>query len=127
MIEVYDLECLSNLFTYTGYDYKQDKWFQYVISEWRNDYNELVEHLSKLELQIGFNNLGYDYPLEHHLINHYNEYSTLGGQLLAQNLYSKSQSIIESEFNEIADKNSFIHQMDLFRIWHYNNKARRSS
>lgn len=31
------------------------------------------------------------------------------------------------EFSAIADKNSFIKQIDLFKIWHYNNKARMTS
>ena len=45
--EVYDIECLCNLFTYTGYDYKEDKWYQFVISNWRNDYKELYKHLTE--------------------------------------------------------------------------------
>jgi hypothetical protein len=127
MIEVYDLECLSNLFTYTGYDYKNDKWYQFVICKWRNDYEELLKHLYTLKLQIGFNNKKYDYPLEHHLINHANDYINMDGQVLAQFLYQKSQSIIDTEFSEIADKNEFISQLDLFKIWHYSNKARLTS
>ena len=47
ILEVYDLECLSNLFTYTGYRPATDEWFQYVICSWRNDAKELYEHLTK--------------------------------------------------------------------------------
>lgn len=127
MIEVYDLECLSNLFTYTGYDYKNNSWNTYVICDWRNDYLDLIEHLKNVTLQIGFNNENYDYPLQHHLMRHYDEYKSIGGQMLAQKLYVKSQDIINQEFSAIADKNKYINQLDLFRIWHYDNKARRTS
>ena len=54
ILEVYDLECLSNVFTYTGYCPKTNEWFQYVICPWRNNYNELVMHLKRDKIvQVG--------------------------------------------------------------------------
>lgn len=126
--EIYDIECLSNLFTYTGYRYKEDKWYQYVISNWRNDYKELYKHLTENKiLQIGFNNESFDYPVIHHFINHFNDYYNKSGQEISADLYTKAQEIINQEFSVIADKNKFIHQLDLYRIWHFNNNARRTS
>ena len=121
-IEVYDLECLTNVFTYTGYDVTHKKWYQFVIANWRNDYKELVIHLKQEGMiQVGFNNEDYDYPIEHHLLNHVDEYMYLTGFELSQRIYAKSQFIIEQEFSAIADRNKFIPQIDLFKIWHYNN------
>lgn len=128
ILEVYDLECLSNLFTYTGFDCKEKKYYQFVICKWRNDLEELYKHLFRDKLiQVGFNNESYDYPLLHHLINHYEEYKRCDGQEVASRLYNKSQAIIESEFSAIVDKNKYIKQLDLYRVWHYNNKARSCS
>jgi hypothetical protein len=127
ILEVYDLECLRNLFTYTGYSPKEDKFYQYCICEWRNEIKELINHLKRDKLlQVGFNNLSYDYSLEHHLLNH-PEYLYWDGQEVATHLYHKSQEIIEMEFSEIADKNKLIPQLDLYKIHHFNNKARRAS
>ena len=126
MVEVYDLECLKNLFTYTGYDYKSDRWNVFVISQWRNDYVQLMDHLKTLKVMIGYNNEAYDYPLLHHFINHFYEYGN-DGLFIAQDLYKKSQEIIEMKFSTIADKNKFIFQIDLYLIWGYNNKARSCS
>lgn len=129
-LEVYDLECLSNLFTYTGLDTKTKTYFQFVICKWRNDLSSLIKHLNnddKSLMMIGFNNEAYDYPLLHHIIKHYEEYKYLDGQTIAQKIYEKSQEIISMEFSAIADKNKYILQLDLYRIWHYNNKARRAS
>ena len=128
ILEVYDLECLRNLFTYTGYCPKEDKYYQFCICEWRNDLKELYTHLKRDEIiQVGFNNEGYDYPLEHHILNHFEEYKYKTGQEVAQALYTKSQEIIEQEFSVIADKNKYIQQIDLYRIHHFNNKARIAS
>jgi hypothetical protein len=128
ILEVYDLECLANLFTYTGYVPKEDKYYQFVICPWRNDYNKLVNHLRRDKLvQVGYNVEGYDYPLEHHLLNHFNEYTNASGLEISQKLYSKSQFIIEQKFNTIADRNKFIKQIDLYLIWSYNSAARTTS
>ena len=128
LAEVYDLECLSNLFTYTGYCRSENKYYQFVIHDSRNDYIKLINHLKRDKLiMVGFNNENYDYPLIHHILNHINEYISLDGQSLAQKIYAKSQSLIDSEFNTIADKNKFIMQIDLFKIWHFDNKARHTS
>lgn len=128
IIEVYDIETLSNLFTYTGFDATNKQWYQFVISKWRNDVELLYSHLFRDKLyHVGFNNESFDYPVIHHLINHYKEYQNLDGEELAQKLYKKSQDIIDQEFSTIADKNKFIKQIDLFKMWHYSNPARATS
>lgn len=128
ILEVYDLECLRNIFTYTGYCPKENKYYQFVICNWRNDLKELQAHLTRDQLiQVGFNNEGYDYPLLHHILNHFNEYKFQTGQEVACALYTKSQDIIQQEFSIIADKNKYIQQIDLYRIHHFNNKARIAS
>lgn len=126
--EVYDIEVLSNLFTYTGYDRQEKKYYQFVIHSSRNDYEKLIKHLFRGKLiMTGYNNDNYDYPIIHHMINHYEEYKYLNGRELAQKIYDKSQSIIEERFSSIADKNKHIVQIDLFKIWHYDNMARLTS
>ena len=51
----------------------------------------------------------------------------MSGYLISQKLYSKSQEIIEQQFSTIADKNKYIQQVDLYKIWNYNSKARMTS
>jgi hypothetical protein len=65
---------------------------------------------------VGFNNEGYDYPVLHHIINHYREYCCLTASDIAQKIYKKSQEIISMEFSTIADKNKFVPQLDLFKM-----------
>lgn len=128
ILEVYDIETLSNLFTYTGFDATNKKWHQFVISKWRNNSKDLYNHLFRDKIyHVGFNNENFDYPVIHHFINHFDIHEHLDGQDLAQKLYDKSQEIIEQEFSTIADRHKFIYQIDLFKIWHYNNKARMTS
>ena len=127
IVEVYDLECLSNLFTYTGYIPHTNEWFQYVIADWRNDSQQLYDHLTRGNfIMCGFNNNAYDYPLLHHFLRHFKgEYEYKSGLDVATALYDKSQYLIEEQFTEV--KKPFIPQIDLYKIFHYNNKARRCS
>lgn len=128
--EVYDIETLSNLFTYTSYVIEEDKWYVFVIHQNRNDSFELYKHLLRGNFfQIGFNNNNFDYPILHHFINHFSELQYKSGYEIAQDLYLKAQNLIndDNKFKEISDKNKYIFQIDLFTVWHYNNKARRAS
>ena len=126
--EVYDIEVLSNLFTYTGYRRQTKTFYQFVIHKSRNDFKELISHLQTNDLvMIGFNCEKYDYPILHHIINHYSEYINLDGLQLALKIYQKSQEVISQEFSAIADRNKFIPQVDLFRIWHFDNAAKATS
>lgn len=127
-LEVYDLECLRNLFTYTGYCPKDNKYYQFVICQWRNDLEKLYQHLNRDKLiQVGYNCKAYDSPLETHLMRHYNEYKFMSGQEIACSLYNKSQEIIESEFSSLKDENDYCRQLDLFTLMGYDNVAMRTS
>jgi len=126
--ECYDIECLSNLFTYTGYCRQTKTYHQFVIHSLRNDYDDLIAHLERDKIiQIGYNSDNYDYPIIHHIIRHYNEYKYLHPNEITRLIYEKSQEVIENQFSTIADWNKKIIQIDLFKIWHYDNKAKLTS
>ena len=126
--EVYDIECLCNIFTYTGYCRQTKEYHQFVIHSSRNNLDDFIKHLYRDKLiMIGYNNLNYDYPIIHHILNHYNDYKHLSGYEVAQKIYDKSQEIIGMEFSAIAEWNTKITQIDLFKIWHYDNKAKHQS
>ena len=126
--EVYDLEVLSNLFTYTGYCRQTKEYHQFVIWQDQNDYESLIEHLYRDKLiLIGYNIDNFDYPIIHHMLNHYNEYKYLNGRELAQKIYDKAQSIIDNRFNTVADWNKKMIIIDLFKIHHYDNMAKLTS
>lgn len=128
ILEIYKLISLSNLFVYTGYNTSDSKYYNFCISEWRNDSEELYKHLTKNNvIQVGFNNESYHYPLEDYFISIYNTYSSSNGRTISEILYRKSQELLLSEYNSISDKLKKIKQIDLFKIWHFNNKARATS
>jgi hypothetical protein len=128
MTEVLDIECLSNLFTYTGYCRQTKEYSVYIIHKLQNDYVDLIEHLKNKQLiLVGYNIDNYDYPILFHMINHYDEYSDLDGYELSQKIYEKSQEIISMDFSSIADWKKYHIVIDLFKIWHFDSKALSTS
>lgn len=133
MVVVYDVETLKGVFTLVSIDKDTNEIYKFVIHPERNDLDKLVEHLLKLKGQIGFNNISFDYPIIHFILTNYKSWKWVNPQVIITEIYNKAQELIEeqnrSEFaptpvNERAWK---IPQLDLFRMWHYNNSARATS
>lgn len=130
-VEIYDIETLSNCFTYTGLDRDTKDVFQFVIHKDRNDLNSFIDHLNELSGQIGFNNLNFDGQVIQFILNNYNDWLILDGEKVSEIIYSYSQKVIEISnsggFPQFPEWKMKIHQLDLFKIWHFDNKAKMTS
>ena len=129
---VYDIETLFSCFTYTAMDVNNKTIYQYVIHKDRNDLNELIKHLKNCAVGIGFNNINFDYPIIHYLLT--SNLNNLTAEEICKLIHQKAQDIInqqnQEEFNTIVaipQKKWLIFQVDLFKMWHYNNKNRKTS
>lgn len=121
---VYDIETLINCFTYTAINRDTKEVVKYVIWGDINDFHPLLIHLSQCKGQIGFNNLNFDYPVIHYIIKEREKLNQLSADQIAKKIYKKAQDTIEREYSAIKEEEVIIPQLDLFRIWHYDNKAR---
>ena len=127
---IYDLETYPNVFTMAVEHADAPLKWMFEISDWRNDSKQIVEFVRWLAdsnaRMVGFNNIGFDYPILHQLMQM--------GQSDAKTLYLKAQAIIASHDD---DENRWLHtvkptdrhvaQIDLFKIHHFDNKARSTS
>jgi hypothetical protein len=140
-IYVYDLETCASVITYTGYNIDTKEVVQYVLHKDRFELLELINHLEQCKGQIGFNNIGFDYPIIHYIMElvpkliRKAEEEFLwdeSNEEIITLIYNKSQEIINAQdddkyANLIQEKNWKIHQLDLYKIWHFDNKAKRTS
>lgn len=118
---VYDIECLSNFFSYYAINKKTNDVLCFYIHENHNDWEKLIYHLNNnVFFHIGFNNLGYDYPVLHKLLKS-------DKKLNAEEIYKISQEVISNEYANIPLWDVLIQQIDVFSIKHYNNKAKSTS
>ena len=127
---VYDLEIYPNVFTASFKHPLTGTRAFFEISERRNDLQDLTWFLNTLReagcRMIGFNNIGFDYPIIH-LIMEY-PFNGLG----VEHLYQKCDSIINTPWdrrfdNVIWDNDVLIPQIDLFKIHHFDNENRHTS
>ena len=134
-IWVYDIETLKSCFTYTAINIDTEEIVKFVIHKDRNDSVALLEHLNNCKGQIGFNNINFDYPIIHFFMKMFETLSLdKDPEFTIQVLYQKAQDIItaQNQINfttivAIAQNEWLIAQLDLFKLWHFNNKARSTS
>jgi hypothetical protein len=127
---VFDIETYPNVFTLAVEHADAPLRWMFEISDWRNDSREIVAFLQFLKendaRMVGFNNLGFDYPVMHTLIRM--------GTSTAATLYDKAMAIINSQDEDgskwmhlVKPSDQFVTQIDLFKIHHFDNKARATS
>jgi hypothetical protein len=127
---VFDIETYPNVFTLAVEHADVPLRWMFEISDWRNDSREIVAFLQFLKendaRMVGFNNLGFDYPVLHTLIRM--------GTSTAGTLYEKAMAIIGSQDEDgskwthlVKPSDQFVTQIDLFKIHHFDNKARATS
>lgn len=117
----YDLETIINCFTLCAEHDDGTQW-QFEISERRNDRQELIEWLEWLidtrQEMRGFNNSGFDYQVLFGIYTLQNRIKN------AADIYKLAQHVIHTE----QFKNPIlIPQIDLYKIHHFDNKARMTS
>ncbi len=125
---VYDIETFPNVFTLSAEMLNSDIKSTWEISEFRDDRRALIEwftYLSRTQTpMIGFFSLEFDYPVIHYIMQHPNA--------TVAEIYARSMEIIaaqgENRFaNQIWQDNRFAPQIDLFKINHFDNRAKTTS
>ncbi len=127
-IEVLDIETIINCFTYSGFNIDTKEKVQFVLHESRDDRNALCNHLNSLKYLIGYNIEGFDYPILHLILDNVRKLSL---SALIELIYNKSQAIIRDQENPfthtIPEWKRKIPICDLFKIWHFDNQAKKCS
>ena len=132
---VMDYETLVNCFVGVFKHYKTDEEFIFVVHELQNDFNALVEFLKKnkknKEWHISYNGLAFDAQITHYILKNEKNLLSLTRQEIAQTLYKYAQETISKsnrkEFLEFPEWYMTIRQIDVFKLNHWDNPAKRSS
>lgn len=121
-IYIYDLETYPNMFLASFKNIKNGEWREFEISDRCNDINILRVFLfEEVKGLIGFNNINFDYPVLHNSILKNNKIWS------SYDIYKEVEIIIKSKYSSIWDNQTIIPQLDLYKIWHYDNKNKYTS
>lgn len=128
--EVADIEVYPNYFLYVGHGADNEEIYEYSLhsSDTENTIGEFIDRMRDNIAMIGFNNIGYDYPVLHHIFTNDKKFRHMCVSNVCDQIYNFSKNLIESEEKQwINPKEYIIPQLDLFQIHHFTNKARRTS
>lgn len=127
---IYDIEAMLNLFSLTIMSADTGDIWVFEVSERRNDLPQLVEFVYWLRdtraRMVGFNNVGYDYPMLHFILMNY-RYG-----LTVENIRAQNDKIIATPFNQrwdnhVAPWDVIVPQVDLYLIHRFDDRTRSTS
>jgi len=127
---IWDLETYPNCFTCCVADVTERKIKVFEISTRKDQREQMFQYLRNVRKVkgrlVGFNSCGFDYPVMHYLLK--NKTISVGEIYDYAMKVIKSMSNPETRWNYIVrDKDVMIDQVDLFKIHHFDNKARATS
>lgn len=131
-----DYETICNCFIGVFQHYKDDSERQiFVVNESQNDLPKLISffklNIKNKEWHISFNGLNFDAQITHRILKDQNILLKMSGTDAAKYLYQYAQSVIDKstkgDFLEFPPFKMQIKQIDLFKMNHWDNKAKMSS
>jgi hypothetical protein len=121
---IYDTECYPNFWCLVAIFADTDDVYIFEISERHNDILRLMEFFYWVKYRnhrmVGFNNIGYDYPMLHHLINIPDVAAMSGGEI-ATKMYQRNEAIFNTPWSQrfstnIPIYNHLLTQLDLCKL-----------
>ena len=132
---VMDYETLSNCFVGVFEHYKTQESKVFIIHDIQNDLDKFIEFLKQnytnREWHISYNGLAFDGQVTHYIIDNYKDWEDLDGCDIARQIFIYAQTCIQKsrnkEFQDYPQWKMKINQIDIFKMHHWDNPAKRSS
>ena len=132
---VMDYETLSNCFIAVFEDVKSEHTETFICHKSQNDILEFITFLERNitlgEWHVSFNGLAFDSQITEYILRDKDQLLEQDGDTIAKFIYQKAQETIENsnngDFAKFSPKNLSIRQIDVFKLNHWDNPAKRSS
>ncbi len=132
-ILIHDIETLKEMFLLSIFIPDEGKWIDITVNKNMNNIHLLDEMVSKYQdyYWVGYNSLRFDSQVIEWILRNYQYWEDKSWQEICLKIYQKAQDTIDDSNYDVMpvyseDKISY-KQIDLFLIWHYNNKNRMVS
>jgi hypothetical protein len=130
-----DFETLSNCFIGVFEDIKSENREIFVIHSSQNDILPFITFLERNialdEWHVSFNGLGFDSQITEYVLRNKEQLLEMSGEDIARFIYQKAQFVISKqnsgEFLEFSPRDLQIKQVDVYKLNHWDNPAKRSS
>jgi len=129
-----DYETLSNCFVAVFKHYKSEETKVFVVHELQDDRESFIDFLknniNKREWHISFNGLAFDAQVTHYILDNHQDFVFGKPEDAARAVYRYAQKTITAannkQFSEYPLWKMVIGQIDIFKMHHWDNPAKRS-
>ena len=130
---IYDIETMQELFLIHVYDPQEDKGYDFLISQWHNNFDGFIKllHDNPEHYWVGYNNLRFDAQVVEWVLRSYEQWHEASGLEITAKIAQKAADVIHDAnfevFPEFREDQLSFKQIDLFKVNHYDNKNRMVS
>lgn len=132
---VMDYETLSNCFVAVFTHYKSTETKIFVVHKLQNDFNDFLEFLDEnvtnRQWHISYNGLAFDAQVTQYIIENHQQWKDYSADKIAKTIYKYAQKCIHKannkEWSDYPQWKLSIGQIDIFKMHHWDNPAKRSS
>lgn len=133
ILRVADTETLAGGFLYGDIDHDTKEVRVFRIDKYRNDLSDFVNYIlyAPKDYLVTFNGEAFDGPVIQYILDNWMLWGDLTSEQIVKKIYQFAQDTIDDTNNNLPPKyrpwEFNFPLMDLFRIHHYDNEARRCS
>ena len=132
---VMDYETLSNCFVGVFVHYKTNEKKVFVVHELQNDFDSFIEFLREnvndKQWHISYNGLAFDSQVTQYIIENHSQWEDYSADQIARTIFRYAQRCIHKannkEWSDYPLWKLSIGQIDIFKMHHWDNPAKRSS
>lgn len=130
---IFDIETLIECFYVGIYVPEENIEYEFAINKWENNIEEFINFIDSYSdyYFVGYNSLGFDSQVVEWVYRNYKDWYELDNLEICRRIWQKAQDIIDDRnynvFVEYSEYNLSLKHIDLYKVWHFDNKNRMVS
>lgn len=132
-VGVFDIEAMRELFDVGVYNPDTKEWREFQVSAYKNELYDFVKFYTthQYDYWVSFNGIGYDHQVLQYVVDNHQLWFDLTNLEICQKISDFSNKLIDDQkyglFPPYKENQFSVRPIDLFRIHHFDNEARRTS
>ena len=129
----FDTETMQELFLINILDPEMHEQHEFMVSKWHNNLDVMINFINEHKdyYFVGYNNLRFDAQVVEWILRNYENWHEKDNLEITAMIAQKAQDVIHDAnfevFPEYREQDLSFKQIDLFKLWHFDNKNRRIS
>jgi len=132
-IGICDIETMVELFDVGIYNPDTKEWYEFQISQYKNELFEFVKHYTSghYDYLVTFNGISFDQQVLEWIVDNHQKWAENTNLEIVEKISDYAQKMIDNSnygmFPPYKESSFRIPPIDIFKIHHFDNDARRTS